>query len=73
MVAREGRRRLREAGVERYEAREILTGLPMPTTVRAFKVQMEFAVQALSTLNPLPADYMSDGYWPEYEGATRIG
>jgi hypothetical protein len=36
----------------------------MPAHVKVFKLQVEFAITALSKLNPLPSDYMRDGYWP---------
>ena len=72
-VAQEGQRRLREAGIDRYEAREKVTGVPIPAGLRIFKLQIEFAVEALSTLSPLPADYESDGYWPAKQQATPTG
>jgi hypothetical protein len=72
LVAREGKRRLEEIGVPRFENRKRLTGLPMPPEVTAFKLQIEFAVRALSQLSPLPEDYTSDGYWPSIERATSF-
>lgn len=64
MVQREGNRRLAEAGVNNYVARELATGKPLPDAIKAFKLQIAFAVEALSHLSPLPADYRTDGYWP---------
>lgn len=63
-VLEEGRRRLRDAGVDRYEIRERVTGIPMPSALRNFKLQVEFAASALAQLSPLPPDYRQDGYWP---------
>jgi hypothetical protein len=69
-VEKEGRRRLREADVDRFLTRERLTGLPMPPALKAFMVQVEFAMEALSSLSPIPADIAADGYWPTYERAA---
>jgi hypothetical protein len=63
-VEEEGRKRLKAAGVDRYVAREQVAGIAMPAHVKVFKLQVEFAITALSKLNPLPSDYMRDGYWP---------
>ncbi|WP_075289425.1 hypothetical protein [Pararhizobium arenae] len=63
-IVAEGRRRLSEAGVDRYEARERLTGMSMPAPVRHLRMQIEFAVQALSQLSPTPQDITADHYWP---------
>jgi hypothetical protein len=72
-VREEARRRLREAGIDGYEARERITGVAMPPALKMFKLQVEFTMTALSTLSPLPDDYMRDGYWPALvEGATRL-
>lgn len=70
----EGQRRLQAAGLERFEARERLTGDPVPRDLRNFKLQIEFAVEALSSLTPIPADIEADTYWPSLqERATRAG
>jgi len=66
-VHAEGQRRLQAAGVQRYESRERLAGIPMPSSFKHFKLQIEFAMAALSQLEPVPADYMLDGYWPTYK------
>lgn len=71
-VVAEGQRRLKSAGIDRYEARERLTGIEIPIALRHFKLQMEFAVKALSTLSQIPADITADGYWPTFEGATTL-
>lgn len=69
-VEAEGRRRLREANVDRFSAREQLTGLPIPAALMAFMSQIEFAIEALSSLSPIPLDIAADGYWPAYERAA---
>ncbi|MBB3595897.1 hypothetical protein FHX08_006317 [Rhizobium sp. BK529] len=69
----EGQRRLRQAGIERYESRQRVTGHAIPPSLKFFKLQIEFAVQALSQLSPLPADYMSDRYWPLHENRADLG
>lgn len=70
-IVREGERRLRIAGIERYEARERIAGFAMPMSLKHYKVQIEYAIAVLSQLDPIPPDYMSDGYWPSYENAGR--
>lgn len=69
-IEAEGRRRLREAGVDRFLARENLTGVAMPISLRVFMLQMEFAMEALSKLSPIPTNIMDDGYWPKYDRAA---
>jgi len=71
-IEAEGRRRLSEAGVDHYRAREILTGVAMPSSLRAFMLQVEFAVGALSTLSPVPVDICDNGYWPTHERAAPL-
>ncbi|WP_018901393.1 hypothetical protein [Rhizobium sp. 2MFCol3.1] len=63
-IQAEGQRRMRQAGVDRFLAREKLTGIAMPSTIRVFMLQVEFAVEALSRLSPIPSNIMDDGYWP---------
>lgn len=66
-VFEEGRRRLNAAGVDRFEARERVTGLPMPSEVRHYKLQTEFTMSALARLDPVPPDFSDDAYWPKLE------
>ncbi|WP_169684206.1 hypothetical protein [Rhizobium sp. 57MFTsu3.2] len=70
-ILQEGHRRLRKADIQRYEARERVAGIPMPLSLKHYKVQVEYVIAALSKLDPLPPDYMSDGYWPSFENADR--
>jgi hypothetical protein len=67
-IKSEGLRRLKASGFEKYVAREKLTGIAVPTELRVFSLQIEFAISALSTLEPIPNDYARDGYWPSYGG-----
>jgi len=69
-IEAEGQRRLREAGVDRSLAREKLTGVAMPNSLRVFMLQVEFAMEALSKLSPIPMNIMDDGYWPTYDKAA---
>ena len=63
-VTDEGMRRLREAGYERFEARRRATGIALPVRIDRFRMQIEFAISALSRLDPIPPDFWHDGYWP---------
>ena len=72
-IAAEGERRLREAGVGRFLAREKLTGIAMPSPMRAFMLQVEFTMEALSRLSPIPMNITEDGYWPTYDRAAPFG
>ena len=69
-IEAEGQRRLREAGVASFLAREKLTGIAMPSPMRLFMLQVEFTVEALSKLSPIPMNIMEDGYWPTYDRAA---
>ncbi|KRB57059.1 hypothetical protein ASE04_28575 [Rhizobium sp. Root708] len=74
LVMQEGNRRLTKAGVEHYVARQLVTGIKIPDRIMAFKLQMDFAIEVLASLSPLPSDYASDGYWPSMEDrAAHIG
>lgn len=50
--------------ISRFEARERLTGMPIPPALKYYRLQIDFAVAALSRLDPCPVDYVSDMYWP---------
>jgi len=63
-LRQEGERRLKATGYDRFEARERVAGIPVPVALKHFKLQLEFTIGSLSRLEPLPADYMLDGYWP---------
>lgn len=51
----EGQRRLQQAELEGFEARERVTGIAIPSSVGFFKLQIGFAIHSLSQLSPLPA------------------
>ncbi|MBX4927472.1 hypothetical protein [Rhizobium binae] len=63
-VRREAVRRLNESGYHPSRIREFVTGAPMPAALRYLSMQIDFAAEALSRLDPIPADFRSDGYWP---------
>jgi hypothetical protein len=63
-VENEARRRLRLVKLDEWRTREMITGRPMPESVRQFALQVDYARQALSMMSPIPADFDSDVYWP---------
>ena len=63
-VAREAARRLAESGYHLSRLKEFATRAPMPAGLKYLKIQIDFAGAALSRLDPIPADFRSDGYWP---------
>jgi len=63
-VCREAARRLGESGYHLSRIREFATGSPMPAALKYLSLQIDFAAEALSRLNPIPEDFRSDGYWP---------
>jgi hypothetical protein len=63
-VENEARRRLRLVKLDEWRTREMITGRPMPESVRQFALQVDYARQALSMMSPIPADFDSDVDWP---------
>ena len=63
-VRREAIRRLNESGYHPSRIRASATGAPIPAALRYLSMQIDFAAEALSRLDPIPADFRSDGYWP---------
>jgi hypothetical protein len=63
-VAREATRRLGESGYHLSRLKEFAIGVAIPLELRYLKIQIDFAAAALSRLDPIPADFRSDGYWP---------
>lgn len=63
-VRREAARRLGESGYHLSRVREFATGSPMPAALKYLSLQIEFAAEALSCLDPIPEDFRSDDYWP---------
>jgi hypothetical protein len=44
--------------------REFATGVPMLASLKYLSLQIDFAAETLSRLDPIPEDFRSDGYWP---------
>ncbi len=63
-VRREATRRLGESGYHLSRVREFASGVQMPQTLRHLRLQLDFTAETLSRLDPIPADFRSDGYWP---------
>jgi len=63
-VEAEARRRLRAGKVHEWRVREFVTGHPMPPDIKYLELQIDFAMQAICKLSPIPADYGDDLYWP---------
>lgn len=63
-VRREAVRRLRESGYHSSYVREFATGAPAPEALRYLKMQLDFAAETLSRLDPIPHDFSADAYWP---------
>jgi len=41
--------------------------VPMPAVLKYLAMQIDFAAEAISRLDPIPADYRSDLYWPKID------
>jgi hypothetical protein len=67
-VEAEANRRLKLAQLPQWRTREFVTGTPMPTAVRHYALQVEFAAKAIARLSPIPDDFDSDVYWPKLWG-----
>jgi hypothetical protein len=63
-VRREAARRLGDSGYHLSRIKEFATGAPMPAPLKYLSLQIDFAAEALSRLNPIPEDFRSDDYWP---------
>lgn len=63
-VRKEAARRIEGSGYHLSRIREFATGAPMPATLRYLRMQIDFAAEALARLDPIPADFRSDSYWP---------
>jgi hypothetical protein len=63
-VEAEARRRKGMAGLDEWQLREYVTGLPIPSDLRNLCLQIDYAAQAISRLSPIPADFTDDIYWP---------
>ncbi|MGO4117124.1 hypothetical protein [Rhizobium ruizarguesonis] len=63
-VRREAARRLSASGYHLSRIREFATGVPMLTSLKYLSLQIDFAAETLSRLDPIPEDFHADGYWP---------
>jgi hypothetical protein len=63
-VRQEANRRLKESGYHPSRIREFATGVPMLASLKYLSLQIDFAAETLSRLDPIPDDFRSDGYWP---------
>jgi hypothetical protein len=69
-VRREAERRLGACGYHRSRVMELSLGLPMPSALRYLAMQIEFAAEAICRLDPIPADFHKDLYWPKLGSIT---
>jgi len=63
-VLAEAMRRIKASGYERYHTRYLVTGEPIPKRLQYLKIQMAWVADTLAALDPIPADYAEDKYWP---------
>lgn len=63
-VLREAARRLSASGYHLSRIREFATGVPMLASLKHLSLQIDFAAETLSRLDPIPEDFRADGYWP---------
>ncbi|WEX76055.1 hypothetical protein PYH37_004322 [Sinorhizobium numidicum] len=63
-IRAEAARRIEASGYHQWRARSLATGVPIPGPIRYLKLQIDFVAEKLERLNPLPADFTEDKYWP---------
>lgn len=63
-VRQEAARRLRQAGYMQAHARSLATGQALPKPLHYYKMQVDFVAGTLAAIDPVPADFASDKYWP---------
>ncbi|MDB5526817.1 MAG: hypothetical protein JWM58_4580 [Rhizobium sp.] len=63
-VLMEAERRLRRAGYNRWHMRHLATGMAIPKPLQYLKLQIGWVAETLAGLDPIPADYADDKYWP---------
>lgn len=68
-IRREAARRLSASGYHRSRVMETV-GVPMPSALQYLAMQIDFAADAIGRLNPIPADFRSDLYWPKLDDAA---
>jgi hypothetical protein len=68
-ISHELERRIAESGYRPAKAKSVMTDLPPPAAVHHLKIQLDFAASMLSQLDPIPADFRDDRYWPSFDGS----
>ena len=63
-VEAEAKRRLIAAGYERCRVKHQVTGEAIPRALQHFRLQVNWVAETLASLEPIPADYTHDKYWP---------
>ena len=63
-VRQEAQRRLNASGYTRHRARSLATGAEIPAPIRNYALQVNFVIDTLTALKPIPHDFQSDIYWP---------
>ena len=66
-VRLEAQRRLNASGYTRHRARALATGVDIPETIRHYASQINFVIEKLTALKPIPQDFQADTYWPSLE------
>ena len=64
-VLREAARRIREGGYDEAAVRAFMHGEAIPVAQHYRRLQIEYAADALIRLQPIPADFRLDRYWPD--------
>ncbi|ACP25552.1 hypothetical protein NGR_c17880 [Sinorhizobium fredii NGR234] len=63
-IRAEAERRMTAAGYDQWRVRNLATGAPIPRPIQYLKMQIDFVAEKLEQLNPMPADFTDDKYWP---------
>jgi hypothetical protein len=63
-VEQEARRRKRGLALDEWQLREYVSGTPLPERVVQLCREIDLASAALSRMNPIPANFAEDVYWP---------
>ncbi len=64
-VQAEAVRRIRAGGYGEAAVRAFMRGEAPPVAQNYRRLQIEFVAATLAALEPIPADFASDRYWPE--------
>lgn len=68
-IIQELERRIAESGYYLGKARSAMTNRPASAAMHHLKLQLDFAAGMLSQLNPIPADFRDNRYWPSFDGS----